>query len=142
MFRRVSQTAIDYRASALSRDCAGAVQGGDRLPWVAADDGADNHAPLSSLDWQVHVYGTVARDLEALCSERHLALHVFAWSDAARRAGLARDAAFLVRPDGYVALAQVDARVAKIRAHLDAWSIRPLAAPRPSAGLSASIAAA
>src|SRR6185295_5323177 len=120
MFRVVSQTAIEYRASALSRDCAGAIQGGDRLPWVPDADGhADNHAALATLDWQVHVYGRAAPDLERLCAERVLALHAFPWSDAARRAGLARDAAYLVRPDGYVALAQADGRAAKIGAHLD-----------------------
>jgi len=128
MFRAISQTAIEYRASALSRDCAGAIQGGDRLPWVPGAGGQpDNHAALASLAWQVHVYGAATADLERLCAERSLALHVFPWSDAARRAGLARDAAYLVRPDGYVALAQADGRAAKIGAHLDAWSIRPSA---------------
>jgi len=32
-------------------------------------------------------------------------LHVFPWTAEAERAGLERDAAYLVRPDGYVAVA-------------------------------------
>ena len=32
-------------------------------------------------------------------------MHVFNWNDAADDAGLLRDAAYLVRPDGYVGLA-------------------------------------
>ena len=37
MFRTVSQTAVNYRGSSLSEGRAGAVHGGDRLPWVKAD---------------------------------------------------------------------------------------------------------
>ena len=54
-FRLVSQTRIAYRESPLSDGAAGEVHAGDRLPWV---EGTDNFAPLKSLDWQVHVYGT------------------------------------------------------------------------------------
>ena len=45
--------------SPLSEGRAGAVHGGDRLPWVAPRDAGepDNFAPLGSLDWQAHVYG-------------------------------------------------------------------------------------
>ena len=60
MFRTVSQTLINYRGSSLSEGRAGAVHGGDRLPWVRRGvDGldVDNFASLRALDWQVHVYG-------------------------------------------------------------------------------------
>ena len=59
-FRTVSQTAINYRGSALSEGRAGRVHGGDRLPWApldTSDRGADNFTPLTSLEWQVHIYG-------------------------------------------------------------------------------------
>ena len=36
---------------------------------------------------------------------RGLALHAFPWQPSAGAAGLARNASYLVRPDGYVALA-------------------------------------
>jgi hypothetical protein len=102
MFRTVSQTAITYRGGPLSHGRAGRVHGGDRLPWVA---GADNFAPLRAMDWQLHVYGVAAPELRRVAEAHGLPVHVFAWSPEAAAAGLARDAAYVVRPDGYVALA-------------------------------------
>ena len=104
LFRAASQIRIRYRDSALSSGVAGTVHGGDRLPWVAYADG-DNFAPLHALDWQVHVYGSAAAATRAAIGRRGLAVHEFPWSEAARLAGLARDALYLVRPDGYVAVA-------------------------------------
>src|SRR5262249_50812944 len=51
LFRTVSQIGVHYRASPLSAGAAGAVRGGDRLPWVATGPGPgqDNFAPLTSL---------------------------------------------------------------------------------------------
>ena len=83
----------------------------------------DNFAPLASLDWQLHVYGDAAAALQATCAARHLPLHVFPWSAAAERAGLERHAVYLVRPDGYVALAGADASGAAVAAYLDARSL-------------------
>src|SRR5262249_47761505 len=57
LFRTVSQINVNYRTSPLSAGAAGAVRGGDRLPWVETEPGKDNFAPLASLAWQVHVYG-------------------------------------------------------------------------------------
>jgi hypothetical protein len=51
----------------------------------------------------MHVYGTATDDLLRDCERHGLPAHVFAWSDAVQAAGFARDAAYLVRPDGYVA---------------------------------------
>ncbi len=48
-------------------------------------------------------------------------------------AGLALDAAYLVRPDGYVALADSTARAATLAAYLDARALRPLDRSRPVA---------
>jgi 2-polyprenyl-6-methoxyphenol hydroxylase-like FAD-dependent oxidoreductase len=78
-FRTVSQITINYRDSPLSAGDAGAVQGGDRLPWVANGDG-DNHEPLSAMTWQVHVYGNANADLPSWCIKRNIPLHIFAWS--------------------------------------------------------------
>jgi len=100
----------------LSEGRAGSVHGGDRLPWVPPD----NFAPLESLDWQLHVYGAAPPDLAAFCRERGLPLHTFPWSAAAQHAGLRRDAAYLVRPDGYVALADPEASPRVLAAYLDA----------------------
>jgi 2-polyprenyl-6-methoxyphenol hydroxylase-like FAD-dependent oxidoreductase len=111
MFRTVSQTQLNYRDSALSAGRAGRVHGGDRLPWVAVD-GRDNHAPLAALSWQVQVYGAATPALQAWCEAQRMPLQVFAWQEAHGAAGLARDAAYLLRPDSYVALAVADAQAA------------------------------
>ncbi len=104
MFRTVSQTLINYRERPLSAGRAGEVHGGDRLPWVAGVDG-DNHESLSAMSWQVHVYGTARGTLTEWCALHAVPLHVFPWLDAHAKAGFARDALYLMRPDTYVALA-------------------------------------
>jgi hypothetical protein len=121
MFRTISQIAIQYRGSIVSEGRAGAVHGGDRLPWVpATENDRDNFAPLTSLTWQVHVYGDAAPAIEAVCHERNLPLHVFPWRQEMSRAGLQRNALYLVRPDGYVALAQPSGAASAITDYLNA----------------------
>jgi hypothetical protein len=108
LFRNMSQIQIRYPDSALSRGEAGLVRGGDRLPWIDGDGSAangDNFAPLRSLDWQMHAFAIVPEAVRTVCDQAHLPLHVFPWNDAARRAGFAEDGVYLVRPDGYVAVA-------------------------------------
>ncbi len=80
------------------------MHGGDRLPWVP-----DNFAPLQSLEWQAHVYGAPRDGLSEACASLGLPLHTLPWSDVAEQHGIARDALYLVRPDGYVALADAEA---------------------------------
>jgi hypothetical protein len=129
LFRTISQTAINYRGSSLSSGIAGAVRGGDRLPWVkigSNGSGSDNFAPLQSLDWQVHVYGEAKPAMQALCDERRLPLHVFPYSAATRHAGLRRNAAYLLRPDGYVALAEPDGVADAVASYLDSRALAPL----------------
>ena len=87
LYRTVSQTDVNYRRSRLSAGQVGSVHGGDRLPWVKTTS-ADNFAPLTALDWQVHVYGEAMNDLRKICSDRVLPLHVFPWRDDMARAGL------------------------------------------------------
>jgi 2-polyprenyl-6-methoxyphenol hydroxylase-like FAD-dependent oxidoreductase len=142
LFRTISQTVINYRHSSLAEGAAGRVRGGDRLPWIALDPVSgqyrDNFAPLTALDWQVHVYGTPSPDLAAFCDQRHLSLQRFDWRPEMRRAGLARNACYLVRPDGYVALADRSVSAARLRSYLDARGLRPLAtAPAPDGSAAA-----
>ena len=131
MFRTVSQIGIQYRSSRLSAGQAGHVHGGDRLPWVPPEnDGpgaASNFAPLSSLAWQVHVYGDATPGLTAACDARGLPLHTFPWRPAMRTAGLQRGAAYLIRPDGYVALADSEASPATLHHFLDDQGLQPAA---------------
>jgi 2-polyprenyl-6-methoxyphenol hydroxylase-like FAD-dependent oxidoreductase len=105
LFRTVSQTGIHYRESPLSEGAAGAIRGGDRLPWVETGPQEDNFAPLRSLLWQVHVCGEPGRGVAEACAALGLPIHTFAWTPTMGRTGLARGAIYLVRPDGYIALA-------------------------------------
>jgi 2-polyprenyl-6-methoxyphenol hydroxylase-like FAD-dependent oxidoreductase len=123
LFRTVSQTAVNYRGSSLSEGRAGTVHGGDRLPWVKTDVNGvntDNFAPLTSVDWQVHVYGDAPPGVQAVCDGRKLPLHVFPWRPELSRTGLLRNAVYLVRPDGYVALADPAGSAIAITSYLDA----------------------
>lgn len=119
IFRTVSQIAINYRDSPLSVGTAGGVRGGDRLPWVPTEPGADNFAPLTTPTWQVHVYGEPRRGLGEACAELQLPLHLFPWRSQMRRVGLRQAALYLVRPDGYVALADPDADPERLRRYVE-----------------------
>jgi 2-polyprenyl-6-methoxyphenol hydroxylase-like FAD-dependent oxidoreductase len=114
-FRVLSQTMISYHDSPISEGKAGEVRGGDRLPWVRE---ADNYGSLAEIAWQVHVYGTASDDLVSWCKSQGFALHRFAFGKAHEAAGLGRNAAYLIRPDSYVACADPDGRPAALEAYL------------------------
>jgi len=114
MFRLVSQWMLNYHGSPLSGAGAGKLKGGDRLPW-AAGASADNYAPTGKLDWQVHVYGAADDALSNWCHRQGLPLRVFDWERAHEHAGFARGAAYLVRPDGYVATADAGGKPDALR---------------------------
>ena len=105
LFRTVSQTATTYRGSLLSEGSVEKIRGGDRLPWVQLSDGHDNYESLKSLAWQVHVYGTPRRGVKETCASLHLALQIFPWTTETEHAGFTRSAVYVIRPDGYVGIA-------------------------------------
>jgi 2-polyprenyl-6-methoxyphenol hydroxylase-like FAD-dependent oxidoreductase len=125
-FRTVSQMVVNYRRGPLSEGAAGDVWGGDRLPWVELEGGADNFTPLESLDWQVHVYGEASPALTSACAARGLELRRIPWAPGMRKAGVKQDALYLVRPDGYVALAEPKGDAGRLIAFLDAHGMAPL----------------
>jgi 2-polyprenyl-6-methoxyphenol hydroxylase-like FAD-dependent oxidoreductase len=126
LFTTVSQTLVNYRDSSLSAGAAGSVRGGDRLPWVKLASGADNFAPLTSLAWQVHVYGDVKQGVKEACADLRLALHTFAWESRMEKVGLQNGVLYLVRPDGYVALAEPSSDPHQLRQY---FASRGLAVP-------------
>ena len=79
--------------------------------------------PLTSLSWQVHVYGNVGLEIRAICEQRRLPLHIFGWQRDMGRSGLRRDAVYLVRPDGYVAMVDREGRAKALTSYFDAHQI-------------------
>lgn len=133
MFGVVSQVRISYHGSGLSEGKAGEVAGGDRLPWVEGAGGG-NHAALRSVDWQVHVHGEVSAAFEEACRGAGVALHGWDWTPGAEAAGFARDAAYVMRPDGYVGLALPTQDVGGLLAYLARLGLRGADPVTPSAG--------
>jgi 2-polyprenyl-6-methoxyphenol hydroxylase-like FAD-dependent oxidoreductase len=104
LFETLSQIGIEYRDSGWSEGRAGTVHAGDRLPWVAPKGvgDADNFTPLTSLDWQAHLYGAPSSDLASACEAHRVSLHIFPFDGPAKAALLEDGAVYLVRPDGYL----------------------------------------
>ena len=98
------------------------------MPWVKADLNSirDNYMPLTSLDWQVHVYGEARPEMRDGCARRGLQLQVFPYDAEMRHAGLRRNAAYLLRPDGHVAIAEPDGKAAAVESYLDARRLASL----------------
>lgn len=105
IFRRGSQLVCSYRGkNMLNQTTQGSetVQPGDRLPWVKTEQ-SDNFSTLRDICWQVHVYGDSRTGLEEWCKIKHVQLQVFEWSEKHGNAGFKKCAAYLLRPDQYIA---------------------------------------
>ncbi|MGY4690868.1 FAD-dependent monooxygenase [Salibacterium sp. K-3] len=122
MFKTLSQIRIHYQGSRLSSGKAGRVQGGDRLPWLPGENG-DNFRLLQNADWQLHVYGSASPELHRAAGEHGIPLHELAWTSAGKEAGIPKHAMFLIRPDGYIALADSGQDTEALRSYLDSWGM-------------------
>jgi hypothetical protein len=123
-FRTLSQINVNYRECNFNSGHAGRVHGGDRLPWVKLANNSDNFEPLSSLDLQAHIYGEATPAMRQLSAQRNLTLQEFSWETSMEQAGLTRNALYLIRPDGYVAVAAAEGQVEALAAFLDAHAIK------------------
>ncbi len=126
LFRTVSQITVGYRASPLSTGVAGEVHGGDRLPWVM-QDGRDNYDSLAAIAWQAHVYGEASAPVRAGCVAHGLPLECFSFHPVHAAAGLERNALYLLRPDGYVALAERQPDSGTLARYFGERGLRPAA---------------
>ncbi len=89
-FQTISQTGIHYRYCSLNKGSLGRLAGGDRLPWI---ESVDNFSALKNLQWQTHIYGS--HKLDGAMN--------FSWTSEMAKKGLAENAAYVIRPDGYIA---------------------------------------
>ena len=124
LFRTVAQITLNYRGSPLSVGEAGEVKAGDRLPW-APGGGPEEAAALAFIGWQALVYGKPSEPLTAWARDRGLPLRVFDFRPEHQRAGLARDALYLLRPDTYVALAEPHPDPAALERYFADRGLRP-----------------
>lgn len=84
----------------------------------------DNFTPLTSLRWQAHVYGEPRHGIADVCQKLTLPLHVFPWQPAMKRTGLKNGSLHLIRPDGYVALADSESDPERLHRYCDERGIR------------------
>ncbi|MGA2190518.1 MAG: FAD-dependent monooxygenase [Steroidobacteraceae bacterium] len=124
IFRTVSQITLNYRAKGLDAGKAGPIHGGDRLPWVRLGAN-DNYEALKHIGWQIHVYGAVREDLSAWCGHHGMPLHIFPWVESMKEVGLRQSALYLIRPDTYVALADVGQEIAAVEQFFRKIEVRP-----------------
>lgn len=119
LFSVLSQISLNYRHSTLSEGKAGNVFGGDRLPWVK-NEMINNFASLQSLKWQVHIYGEFSDNVAEWCHQVGVVVEHFNWHETYAQFGLAQNALYLIRPDGYVALASSNNHLA----NLQSWYVK------------------
>jgi 2-polyprenyl-6-methoxyphenol hydroxylase-like FAD-dependent oxidoreductase len=141
-----------------SRERDSTLRPGDRLPWVSGaplspspgipgegrgeglacesnsvissnTNNDDNFAPLRSLDWQLHTYSPAPAPLRTFAATHHLPLHEFPSTPAAITAGLLPQTAYLIRPDGHLALITPAADPSPIDPLLTAYQITPRPTP-------------
>ena len=126
MFRTISQTAINYRHSSLSEGppavLGAAIACRGRLPIRRTTKLRSARIVIgkSMFLWRI------AMRLAEVCAKRGLAaLHVITWGPKMRDSGLQRDAIYLVRPDGYVGLADEKRDPTALERYVDAHVIIP-----------------
>ncbi|TQV94700.1 PheA/TfdB family FAD-binding monooxygenase [Cordyceps javanica] len=127
-FRGLSQFVLSYTGTTLAgaNAASGGVQAGERLPWVEIN-GDNNHASLAHIEWQLHVYGTASEQMVVWCKAHGLRLTVFGWTAQYGAAGLLEDAAYLFRPDTYIALVDPKADIHNIEQY---FSKRQISLPK------------
>ncbi len=83
-----------------------------------------NFESLRGLRWRIHVYGVADARLANAAEGAGIRLTAYPWSDAAAAAGLEKDAAYLVRPDGHVAWASRVQDADSLKAFVERWQLK------------------
>lgn len=124
IFKSMSQTQLNYRNSMLSAGKIGDFHGGDRLPWLQTETG-DNFRYLQSVDWQLHVYGESTPALHQFANAFALPLYEEKWTTDMEKMGIVKNSVFLVRPDGYIAVADNQKNIHNIQSYIRDYRIIP-----------------
>jgi 2-polyprenyl-6-methoxyphenol hydroxylase-like FAD-dependent oxidoreductase len=97
-FKRLSQIAIDYRMSFLSKGKSAEIEAGDRMPWV------ENLGWPHPMRWNIQVFGKVHNNLKRYCDKSHIRLEHYPWNNKFQQKGIKKNFIYLIRPDGYIGL--------------------------------------
>ena len=117
-----SQSSVNYRESLLSDGSTGKIRAGDRLPWLKTDT-FDNYTSLNGLEWHIQIYGRVHSNFNSVANFRGFRIYEFEWGVMAEEAGFAKDAFYLVRPDGHIALCDLQQNPSVLKQYLNEWDI-------------------
>lgn len=122
LYKFLSQTGLHYRESLLSEGSTGKLRAGDRLPWLRTDS-FDNYDCLNSLAWHIQIYGSTHSNFNSVANFRGFRIFEFSWSKEAESLGFIRDAFYLVRPDGHIALCDSRQNPSVFKSYLNDWDI-------------------
>jgi hypothetical protein len=84
-----------------------------------------NNASLTSLDWQVHVYGDAVLEIREICGRRRQPQQLFAWHDEMARSGFAARCPVSRAARRYLAMPAGVNPAAALASDLDARGIKP-----------------
>lgn len=121
-FKLLSQTGEHYHQSLLSKGGAGSIRAGDRLPWLKTEK-SDNYESLSTMEWHIQIYGRAFGQFNSVANFRGFKVIEFQWSSEAAAKGFIKDAFYLIRPDGFIALADVKQNSSILKNYLNDWEI-------------------
>jgi 2-polyprenyl-6-methoxyphenol hydroxylase-like FAD-dependent oxidoreductase len=114
MLATVSQFALNYREQGCGLDvgAVGAVHAGDRMPWVAG-------VGVGAVQWEAVVFGTAPEAVK----NAGIRVREESWSEEARKKGFVQDAAYIVRPDGYVGAVLVGEGGPELTEWMAKWAV-------------------
>ena len=121
-YKFLSQTGLNYRESMLSQGFAGRLRGGDRLPWLQTEF-FDNYETLNSMTWHIQIYGETNSNFNSVANFRGFKIFEYQWTKEAEELGFARDAFYLIRPDGHIALCDLRQNTGVLKTFLNDWDI-------------------
>lgn len=74
------------------------------------------------MKWQVHCYGTASPGLKTVCEASGVEMHVLPWQADMDKAGLKRDAAYVIRPDGHIGIVDAKTDHRQVSSYLRTWA--------------------